>query len=174
MAERALGLLLPALCAAALVQSAEPRDVPQTLQVPAGERLLLMAHATGVQIYECSPSAEHGAQWTLKGPDAVLRNATGAVVGHHDAGPTWHHKDGSEVTGKASAHVDAPDGHSIPWLLLAAVDHRGAGVLAKVSSIQRLHTRGGAAPPASECSASQPHAPVRVPYSADYYFYAPP
>jgi hypothetical protein len=173
VAERGLALLLPTLCAAALAQAAGPPAVPEPLKVPAGEQLVLMAHASGVQIYECSPGAEHGAQWTLKGPDAVLRNARGAVVGHHDAGPSWHHKDGSEVTGKVSAHADAPDGHSIPWLLLSAVDHRGSGVLAKVSSIQRLHTRGGAAPPASECSASQPHAPVRVPYSADYYFYAP-
>lgn len=173
MAERSL-LAALALCAASLTQAAQPPAVPQALQVPTGERLVLMAHASGVQIYECSASAEHGQQWTLKGPDAVLRDAKGAIIGHHSAGPAWRHNDGSEVTGKAIAHTDAPDGHSVAWLLLSAVDHRGAGVLAKVSSIQRLHTRGGAAPPASACSASQPPAPVRIPYSADYYFYAPP
>lgn len=174
MAERRAALLLAALWAAALARAAEAPAVPEPLKVAAGERLVLVTHATGVQIYECSLSAEHGAQWILKGPDAVLHDAKGAVVGHHYAGPTWRHNDGSEVTAKASAHADAPDGHSVPWLLLSAVDHRGAGVLGKVSSIQRLHTRGGAAPPASECSGPQAHAPVRVPYSADYYFYAPP
>lgn len=174
MAERAVALLLAALCAVPLVQAAKAPAVPEALRVAAGEHLVLVTHAKGVQIYECSISSEHAAQWTLKGPDAVLHDAKGAVVGHHFAGPTWRHDDGSEVTGKASAHADAPDGHSIPWLLLLAVDHRGAGVLAKVSSIQRLHTRGGAAPPAGECNGPQGHAPVRVPYSADYYFYAPP
>jgi hypothetical protein len=174
VAERCLALLPAALCAAALAQAAKAPAVPEALKVAAGEHLVLVTHATGVQIYACSITPEHGAQWTLKGPDAVLHDAKGAVVGQHYAGPTWRHNDGSEVTGKASAHADAPDGHSIPWLLLTAVDHRGAGALAKVSSIQRLHTRGGAPPPADECSGPQGHAAVRVPYSADYYFYAPP
>jgi hypothetical protein len=75
------------------------------------------------------------------------------------------------VKGKASAHVDSPD--SIPWLLVAATEHTGEGMLAKVTSIQRLNTKGGKPPAASECDASKSGTESKSKYSADYYFYAP-
>ena len=65
--------------------------------------------------------------------------------GHHSAGPVWKYKDGSEVTAKAAAHMDSPDGKSIAWLLLTASGHAGKGKLANVTSVQRLHTMGGQA-----------------------------
>jgi hypothetical protein len=147
--------------------------VPDQIKLPAGERLVFQAHASGAQIYVCQQGADGQAQWTLKAPEAQLQDQKGAVVGHHYAGPTWKHNDGSEVTGKASAKVDSPDPDSIPWLLITATGHSGTGVLAQVTSIQRIHTKGGHAPAASSCDSSKLGTEAKVPYTADYYFYAP-
>ena len=92
--------------------------IPAEIKAPAGDKLVLKAHATGSQIYTCKAGTDGAFQWVLKEPDAQLHDSKGAVIGHHFAGPTWKHKDGSEVTGKASAHVDSPDPQSIPWLLV--------------------------------------------------------
>jgi hypothetical protein len=132
----------------------------------------LKAHATGYQIYTCKADGSH-AQWELKAPDADLHDSKGAVIGHHFAGPTWKHKDGSEVTGKASAHVDSPDAGSIAWLLVSATGHTGEGVFAHVSSIQRINTKGGKPPSGAECTAANNGAESKSSYSADYYFYRP-
>jgi Protein of unknown function (DUF3455) len=156
-----------------LALAAAPQ-IPSEIKVPAGEKLVLKLHATGSQVYTCTAGADGVQQWTLKGPDADLHDRKGAVVGHHSAGPTWKYKDGSEVTGKASAHVDSPDSNSIQWLLLAATGHTGEGVFAKVSSIQRLNTKGGKAPATAECTAAKSGTEVKSPYSADYYFYYAP
>jgi hypothetical protein len=160
-------LAFSALCVAA------PPAIPDEIKVPAGEKLVLKAHATGFQIYTCKAAGDRPAQWELKAPDADLHDGKGAVIVHHFAGPTWKHKDGSEVTGKASAHVDSPDPASIPWLLVAATGHTGEGVFAKVSSIQRINTKGGKPPAGGECTAANNGAESKSAYSADYYFYRP-
>lgn len=147
--------------------------VPDAIKTPAGESVVLIARASGSQIYLCAVGADGKSQWTLKAPDAELRDDKGKVIGHHSSGPAWKLNDGSEVTGKATARVDSPDPHSIPWLLLSVVSHAGRGVLAAVTHIQRIHTHGGEAPPAAQCDATKPNTEVRSPYTADYYFYAP-
>ena len=147
--------------------------IPDEIKVPAGEKLVLKAHATGFQIYTCKAAGDRPAQWELKAPEAELHDRNGAVIGHHFAGPTWKHKDGSEVTGKASAHVDSPDASSIPWLLVSATGHTGEGVFSKVSSIQRINTRDGKPPSGAGCTAANNGAESKSSYSADYYFYAP-
>src|SRR6201996_2022244 len=148
-------LQLVALMACSTAILAKTPQIPSQIAAPAGEKLVLKTHATGVQIYTCKAGTDGTQQWTLKAPDADLHDGKGAVIGHHFAGPTWKHKDGSEVTGKASAHVDSPDAGSIPWLLVAATGHTGDGTFAKVSSIQRLNTHGGKPPAASECTAAK-------------------
>ena len=162
---------------AAVAQAQTPAhsqaDIPASLQAPAGEQLILQAHATGWQIYTCGAGADGKPQWTLKGPDADLHDKKGAVIGHHSAGPAWKYKDGSQVIGKAVAHVDAPDSKGVAWLLLTAIGHSGDGLFANVTSVQRLHTEGGQPPAASECDPSKPSPEVRSSYTADYYFYAP-
>ena len=153
---------------------AQPRPmVPDAIQPPAGEHLVLVAHASGSQIYVCGSGADGKPQWTLKAPEAELRDDRGAVIGHHSAGPTWRHKDGSTVTAKAVAKAPAPDPDSVPWLLLTAVSHEEDGVLARVTSIQRIHTKGGQPPAAEKCDASKQNVESWIPYTADYYFYAP-
>jgi uncharacterized protein DUF3455 len=147
-------------------------DVPDAIQVPAGLEVAVYAHATGSQIYTCQAAAEGKFSWTLKGPDAELRDRKDKVIGHHSAGPTWKLTDGSEVTGKAAAHVDALDAESIPWLLVNVVSHAGNGLLSSVTTIQRVHTHGGQAP-AEGCDAAHVNAESKSSYTADYYFYAP-
>jgi Protein of unknown function (DUF3455) len=148
-------------------------DVPEKIKAPANEELVLKAHASGSQIYACQQGPDGKLAWTLKAPEAELRDEQGAEVGRHYAGPTWKYKDGSEVTGKAVARVDAPDSDSIPWLLVNVTGHSGNGVLSRVTSIQRIHTKGGQ-PPAAGCdAASKDNHEVKSSYTADYYFYAP-
>jgi hypothetical protein len=171
MISRMLPFVLTMGAVAARAQIASAPDAPEKLKPPAGEQVVFLAHATGAQIYTCQPSADGKYAWTLKAPDAELHDEHGAVVGRHFAGPTWKHNDGSEVIGKMSAKVDAPDGNSIPWLLVAATGHNGEGVFAKVTSIQRLHTRGGKAPADSECTAAKVNSEARSDYAADYYFF---
>jgi Protein of unknown function (DUF3455) len=166
-------LLVASVFGLAALAQAQTSEIPTSLRAPAGEKLVLQAHATGWQIYTCGTGSDGKPQWTLKAPDADLHDAKGAVIGHHAAGPSWKYSDGSQVIGKAVAHADAPDGKSIPWLLVTAIGHSGNGLFARVSTIQRLHTDGGQPPPASECKPTQPAAETRSSYTADYYFYAP-
>jgi hypothetical protein len=149
-------------------------DVPEKIKAPAGEEVVLQVHASGSQIYTCQEGADGKYGWTLKAPDAELHDQQGAVVGRHYAGPTWKDNDGSEVTGKAVARIDSTDSDSIPWLLVTATGHSGEGVFSGVTSIQRLHTRGGQPPAAATCDASKQNVEVKSSYTADYYFYAPP
>lgn len=131
-----------------------------------------MAHASGSQIYTCQTATGNTYAWKLKAPEAELRDSKGTLIGRHFAGPTWEHIDGSQVTGKMTAKVDSPDRDSIPWLLVTATGHSGTGVLSQVTTIQRIQTKGGQPPAATECIASKQDAEVKSPYSADYYFYA--
>ncbi len=165
------GWLARAQAKDALVKEEAP-DVPDAIQVPSGEVVVLMAHATGSQIYTCQTAADGKFSWGLKGPDAELHDRKDKVIGQHSAGPSWKLKDGSEVTGKAAAKVDALDPGSIPWLLVKVVSHTGSGQLSNVTTIQRVHTHGGQ-PPAEGCDASHKDAEAKSSYSADYYFYAP-
>jgi hypothetical protein len=150
----------------------EPPDVPDTIAAPAGEEVILYAHATGSQIYTCQSAEDGKFAWTLKAPEAELHDRKDKVIGSHSAGPTWKFKDGSEVTGKAVAKVDSFGGESIPWLLVNAVGHAGKGLLTTVTTIQRVRTHGGM-PPDDVCAAAHVNSESKSSYSADYYFYAP-
>jgi hypothetical protein len=147
-------------------------DVPDAIQVPAGEEVILSAHASGYQIYTCQAAADGKFAWTLKAPDAELRDRKDKVIGQHSAGPSWKLKDGSEVTGKSTAKVDSLDSESIPWLLVKVVTNSGKGSLAKATSVQRVNTHGGQ-PPAEGCDASHRDAETKSSYTADYFFFAP-
>jgi len=152
-------------------QQGPPTDVPDNLKVPAGQELILHAKGTGSQIYVCQ--AGPGLAWMLKAPEATLLDSHGKEIGTHFGGPTWKHKDGSEVTGKVAAMREAPQPDDIPWLLLNANTHTGDGIFSRVSFIHRLHTKGGRPPAAATCDESRRGSEVKIPYSADYYFYAP-
>jgi hypothetical protein len=93
-----------------------------------------------------------------------------APVALHGAGPSWTSTDGSAVVAPEIARVDAPRADAIPWLLLKEVSTTGPGVFSAVAFVQRLNTSGGVAP-TTGCDATTVNTLVRVPYSADYYFY---
>jgi hypothetical protein len=151
-------------------------EVPREIQAPADAELVLLTHASGVQIYLCQEDvgADGTFVWTLKAPEAALYDQEGAVIGRHYAGPTWKHNDGSEITAKAVARVNSPDTDAIPWLLLRVTSRSGNGVLSRVTSIQRIHTSGGQPPAAAGCNASNREVEARSEYEADYYFYVAP
>ncbi len=147
-------------------------QVPPQLQSPVNEQLVTRVHGKGDQIYTCKMD---GAQftWVLKAPDAQLfDNKDGKLFGKHFAGPSWEANDGSRIIGKAVANAASPDPDSIPWLRINVVSHEGAGLLSRVTMVQRLNTKGGKAP-SSGCDAANSGREVRVSYSADYLFYAP-
>ncbi len=153
-------------------------DVPDAIAVPAGQEVVFFASAKGSQVYTCKADADGKFSWTLKGPEAELRDRQDKVIGQHFADPTsklptWKLKDGSEVSGKAAAHVDSLDDNSVPWLLVNVVSNSGKGQLAKVTVIQRVHTHGGKPGNDAVCDESHKDAETKGEYRADYYFFAP-
>jgi Protein of unknown function (DUF3455) len=154
-------------------------DVPDAITVPAGETVQFFVTAKGSQIYTCQAGADGKFAWTLKGPEAELRDRKDKVIGQHFADPTtklptWKLKDGSEVSGKAAAHIDSLNSDSIPWLLVNVVSHAGkSGLLTNVTTIQRVHTHGGKPGNDDACDESHKDAETKSSYTADYYFFAP-
>ena len=149
-------LLLAGIAAAAAalsvtaVAQAGPRPpmVPGEIQVPAGNKVFLVGHAVGVQIYSCNATAG-GFGWVFVAPRANLYNDHGKLIFTHFAGPTWQAKDGSSVVGRAEAMVTV-DRTAIPWVRLAAAS-TAAGPdgdrLVDTTYIQRISTTGGLAHP---------------------------
>src|SRR5215467_7586716 len=146
-------------------------NVPDSLKAPAGEEVILVGHATGVQIYACQSGPNAPFAWALTGPEADLTDSSGKRIIHHFAGPSWKHIDGSEVVAKKVAQQDSPKPDAIPWLLLEATSHTGQGISTRVTHIQRIHTDGGL-PPRDTCNVSASGREFKSPYTADYYFYA--
>jgi len=129
----------------------------------------------GVQIYGCQPVGA-GFAWTLKGPDAILTDKDGAIVGHHFAGPSWQASDGSAIVGEPLVASPSPTPGSVAWLVLRVKSGRGAGLFANIGFVTRTDTTGGVAP-ATGCDPGHAGAEVRVPYTATYTLFpqaAPP
>jgi Protein of unknown function (DUF3455) len=148
-------------------------DVPDAIAVPAGLEPVLFVRAKGRQNYACQAGTDGKFSWTLKGPEAELKDRKDKVIGQHSAGPTWKLKDGSQVTGKAVGQIDSLDSDSIPWLLVNVESHAGkTGLLTNVTTIQRVHTHGGK-PSNDPCDESHKGTETKSEYTADYYFYAP-
>ena len=140
---------------------------PASLRPDASESLVQVVAARGVQIYRCAANNE----WTFVAPEADLFDAGGKLVGKHYAGPHWEMNDGSRVLGKVKARADAPIPGAIPWLLMEAKNVGADEKFSRYSSVQRLQTVGGVAPQGG-CAQSNLGATVRVPYEANYSFWA--
>jgi Protein of unknown function (DUF3455) len=141
-----------------------PPVVPGEIQVPAGNKVFLIGHAVGVQIYACN-----GSVWGFVAPRANLYDDHGKLIITHFGGPTWQAKDGSTVVGRAEAMITV-DRTAIPWVRLSAASTT-PGRLGNTTYIQRIATVGGLAPPAAECNATTAGTVAEVPYTADYYFW---
>ncbi len=145
-----------------------PATIPPEITPAADQDLAFVLSAWGVQRYTCT-----AAGWTFVTPDADLfaLGVTGLVV-HHFSGPTWLHKDTSLVVASKTSEVIV-DPTAIPWLLLMVTKHGGAkdGMMADITSIQRMETHGGLAPDAARCDAQHIGLGADVPYAARYAFY---
>ena len=146
--------------------------VPENLKAPATETVFLKALGKGRQIYLCQalPGNATKFDWVLEKPQADLLNAQGQRIGRHFEGPTWEAADGSKVVGEVQQRAPAPHAGAVPWLLLKARSHQGAGTFAGVTYIQRVDTVGGGAP-VGGCDQFHAGKETAIEYQADYYFY---
>jgi len=168
-------LLLVGIVAAAammsLTQAAQagppPPVVPSKIQVEDGNKVFLVGHAVGAQIYSCN-----GVAWGFVAPRANLYDDHGKLIITHFGGPTWQAMDGSRVVGHLVDSVTV-DPTAIPWVLLSASTTAGpdGDRLVATTFVQRIATTGGLAPPAADCNATTAGAVAEVPYTADYYFW---
>jgi hypothetical protein len=142
-----------------------------SIDAPAGAKMVLETRGSGVQIYHCT-AANGGFQWTFDGPEAKLLDADGKQIGTHFAGPTWKLNDGSQVQGTVVASQPATQAGVVPWLLLRAKPGTATGQLASVEYIRRTETEGGGADGSACHAAGDVGKTVRVPYLAKYTFYA--
>jgi len=106
----------------------------QVLRADEGSKVAFRAYAEGYQVYRWT-----GTGWAFVGPEAILFDNDGEVVGIHYAGPTWESLSGSKVRAVVSERC-TPDPDAIPWLLLDSVGSEGPGIFHRVTQIQRLYT----------------------------------
>jgi hypothetical protein len=150
--------------------------IPDSLQVPEGNKLAYQAYATGVQIYEVRRSATdpNVFVWVNIAPSAILyiRPDYTNQVGIHYGGPSWEFTKGpykNEKTVAAKLKGTTINATAVPWLLLKAVDAQSSAGN-QVTYIQRVCTTGGLAPTTipSESNLGQQQS---IPYTATYLFY---
>jgi hypothetical protein len=156
------GCVLAALILPASVAAAE---VPEAVAVT-GESWIGTMHAEGAQVYECKSDTAGKLTWQFREPIATLI-VDGETVGTHYAGPHWELNDGSKIIGKVTGRAPGDTDMDIPLLRLESTPESQRGLLAGITSIQRLNTRGGVASGPCERVGSM----LSVPYSADYVFH---
>jgi hypothetical protein len=174
MRRRALALGLAAVAGSGAlvpVAGAEPAApaVPAAIAVEEGNKVFLVGHAVGVQIWGCN-----GFAWSLVAPRANLYGDSGRLIATHSAGPTWQARDGSSVKAARFADPVTVDPTAIPWLLLkrnASSAGPDGDRLAGTTFIQRVATSGGVAPALATCNLSTAGTQEEVPYTADYHFW---
>lgn len=178
---RSAALLATGLVAVAatgpLAQVAQARVsdpiVPSEIRVPAGNKLFLVGHAIGVQIYECA-STSAGFNWAFVAPRADLFDDRGKLIITHFGGPTWQARDGSRVVGKLDTSVTVKRS-AIAWLRLSRASSTpgpdGGDQLVNTTFIQRIFTKRGLAPALALCNKRTLGTKVESRYTADYFFY---
>ena len=146
--------------------------LPDTVKVPAGNKVAMETVGVGEITYECRDKANAPGmnEWVFVGPSAVLNDRSGKQVGKYYGPPaTWEAMDGSKLTATQLAVAPSAAG-SLPFQLVKANPAMGSGAMTGVTYIQRVALKGGVAP-ASECSAAQKGMKEVVKYQADYIFW---
>ena len=157
--------LFGGIAAALLLQAVASAEIADPIAAT-GETLVATIQAQGAQVYECKADAATGRlEWQFREPIATLL-VDGKTIGRHYAGPSWEYSDGSAAVGKVSASAPGTTANDIPWLKLDVASRRGSGMLADVTTVQRINTKGGKRDGACDAVGSF----VSVPYSADYVF----
>jgi hypothetical protein len=167
-------LVVAASATAHLAHAAtSPPPVPADIRVEAGNKMFLLAHAVGVQIYTCTATAD-GYKWAFAGPRANLYDDDAKLLATHYRGPTWEARDGSKVVGQLVRPAPVTDPTAIPWLLLSAASTSvgpDGDRLAGTTFIQRIATTGGLQPSPGTCNETTAGTTNEVPYTADYTFW---
>lgn len=150
--------------------------IPDSLQVPEGNKLVLQTFARGVQIYQVKQSATdpNSFSWVNIAPSATLYAKPGFIdpLINHFAGPSWEFIKGPEKGEKVVARKlqgVTRDATAIQWLLLQAVDSLSTPGN-KVTFVQRICTAGGLAP-TTGADAAHLNQLDSIPYTASYLFY---
>ena len=150
----------------------EMRGGPEPLPAPGDARLMKHLSAKGDQIYTVTHAVGGALAWSPATPDAKLYDEAGTEVGRHVKGPMWVMSDGGSVTAQLPpVKVVSVDKTAVPWLELSAKAGTATGSLKDVRVIQRVKTAGGV-PPAGELKEGNVGKEFRVPYTAQYLFYA--
>ncbi|HYV91625.1 MAG TPA: DUF3455 domain-containing protein [Chitinophagales bacterium] len=152
-------------------------DVPAIIAVPAGNKVLWRAFATGTQIYKVTQSTTDPTVylWSFVAPSATLYSNSGLTnaIGLHYIGPTWSCTTGPDA-GKFVIGVKlqgiTQDVTAVPWLLLQSVPNSDPNYFTRITYIQRINTTGGLAP-TTGADAAHLGEQVEIPYTATYYFY---
>ncbi|MES2911811.1 MAG: DUF3455 domain-containing protein [Pseudomonadota bacterium] len=143
--------------------------LPDTIKVPAGNRVAMETVGVGDITYECRDKANAPGQteWVFVGPNAVLNDRSGKQVGKYYGPPaTWESLDGSKLTATQLAVAPSSPGN-LPLQLVKANPAMGSGAMTGVTYIQRVALKGGVAP-ASVCSPANKGTKEIVKYQADY------
>src|SRR5512139_1843379 len=144
-------------CASPPLQTAVPANL-----VPAGERQVERLSARGLQTYECraTPGDASKAAWVYVASTLELFDASDKPAGRHTfPPPVWEAPDGSKFAGTQKAGA-------APWLLVSTRSIGAEGRFAKITSLQRVNTKGGVAP-AGGCDMKAIGRREQVPLRAD-------
>ena len=151
-------------------------EIPDSLKVPEGNRLVDDGYATGFQIYQVKRSSTDPNifSWVNIAPLATLFQKPDFTnqMSLHFAGPTWlltkGPNKGQRIVGKRIQGITV-DATAIQWLLLQAVDELSSADNT-ITYVQRLSTVGGLAP---TTGADEAHLGKldSIPYTAHYLFY---
>ncbi len=145
--------------------------IPDRIKVPPGHRVLFKAYARGVQVYACP-----GVQ--IPAPFAILLKSDRPgedLLGIHylEANiPVWQALDGSKCIGELqeARELLSPDPESLAWWLIPARSGGNAGLLSRVTFVQRLFTQGGQTQ-AEDWKLRAEGNPMLVEFSAQFFFY---
>ncbi|WP_313516887.1 DUF3455 domain-containing protein [Pseudomonas sp.] len=165
LAASCLMLAMPAAFAA--------MDLPDSVKVPDGHKVVMETTGVGEITYQCrdSASAAGKTEWVFVGPKAVLNDRDGRKVGMYFGPPaTWEAVDGSKITGTQLAVAPSSAGN-LPYQLVKANPAEGKGAMSGVTYVQRVALKGGVAPDLPCTSAEKGNNEV-VKYQADYLFWA--
>jgi|SRR5215472_3395354 len=144
-------------------------DVPDNLKAPAGEEVILVGHATRVQIYVCQAGMNPHFAWVFKVPEADLTDSSGKGSSNtsRDRREAYRRKRGGGESGcetrRAQARRDS--------LVAANGDEPHRTRRFEPRDEHPAHPmEGGVAPEANTCDASTNGKDSRSANSADYYF----
>ena len=147
-------------------------EVPERIDVEDGNKVFLVGHAVGVQIYRCNSRSDR-LRLGARRSRADLYGDNGKLIVTHYGGPTWRAKDGSTVVGsRVDGVMVNDDGDPVAAAQGASTTSGSDGDrLTETTFIQRVATTGGLAPDPATCNADAVDDVAEIPYTADYYFW---